>query len=50
MKHGRDSEKGGVTYDEREMKFGLEFGFTYGVPSILIMDDRQEMVGDLVTQ
>ena len=39
-----------MTYDEREMKFGFQFSFTYGVPSILIVDDGQEVVGNLVTK
>jgi len=39
-----------VTYYEREMKFGLQFSLTYGIPPILIPDGRQEVVRDLVAK
>ena len=39
-----------MTYDEGEMKLSFQFGLTCGIPSILVADGRQEMVGDLVTQ
>lgn len=42
--------KGRVTYNEGEMKFGFQFSLTYGIPSILVADDGQEMVGHLVTE
>ena len=32
------------------MKLGLQFRLTRGVSSILISDDRQEVVGHLVTE
>lgn len=40
--------KGKVTYDEGEMKFCFQFSLTCGIPSILVSDDGQEVVGDLV--
>jgi hypothetical protein len=32
------------------MKFGFQFGLTSGIPSILIADGGQDVVGDLVTK
>jgi hypothetical protein len=49
MKRG-GREKGSVTYDEGEMKLGFQFGLACGIPSILVANGGQEMVGDLVTQ
>lgn len=39
-----------MTYDEGEMKLSLQFSFTRGVPSILVSNDGEEVVGYLVTQ
>lgn len=39
-----------VTYYEGEVKLGLQFSLTRCIPSILISDGRQEVVGDLVTE
>ena len=39
-----------MTYYEGEMKFSLELSLTGGIPSILISDGGQEVVGDFVTE
>lgn len=38
-----------VTYDEGEMKLGLQFSFARGIPPILASDDGEEVVGNLIT-
>ena len=42
--------KESVTYDQGEMKFGLQFSLTRGIPSILVADGGQQVVGDLVAK
>ena len=39
-----------MTYDEREMKLGLQFSLACGIPPILVADGGQDVVGNLVTE
>jgi hypothetical protein len=42
--------RGSDRQNEGEVKFGLQFSLTHGIPSILILDCRQEVVGNFVTE